>query len=317
MTKPFAVVILGPTAAGKTEVAINVANALHGEIISADSRQFYQGMDIGTAKPILSERRGIPHHLLDIVPPDGEFNLSDFKSAVKVLVGDITARGRLPLIVGGTGQYIRALLSGWEIPATPPNEAMRKALGSWVDQIGALRMHQRLAKIDPQAAEVIEYQNVRRTIRAWEVILTTGQRFSDLRVRKDSDFDALQIGIRRPREALYARIDDRIQAMLDAGLIAEVAGLMAKGYSLDLPSMSAIGYREIAAYLSGQISLDEAIVLMKRNTRTYVRRQANWFKENDPAIKWVDYSDEVSELVISRLRQDQRVKRMLEQQGQA
>ncbi len=317
MTKPFAVVILGPTAAGKTEVAINVAKALHGEIISADSRQFYQGMDIGTAKPTLSERQGIPHHLLDIVPPDGEFNLSDFKAAVKVLVGDITARGRLPLIVGGTGQYLRALLSGWEIPATPPNEAMRKALGEWADQIGALRMHQLLAKIDPQAAEVIEYQNVRRTIRAWEVILTTGQRFSDLRVRKDSDFDALQIGIRRPREALYARIDERIQAMLDAGLIAEVAGLMAKGYSLDLPSMSAIGYREIAAYLSEQISLDEAIVLMKRNTRTYVRRQANWFKENDPAIKWVDYSDEVSELVISRLRQDQRVKRMLEQQRHA
>ncbi len=317
MTKPFAVVILGPTAAGKTEVAINVAKALHGEIISADSRQFYQGMDIGTAKPTLSERQGIPHHLLDIVPPDGEFNLSDFKSAVKALVGDITARGRLPLIVGGTGQYIRALLSGWEIPATPPNEAMRTALGEWADQIGALQLHQHLAKIDPQAAEVIEYQNVRRTIRAWEVILTTGQRFSDLRVRKDSDFDALQIGIRRPREALYARIDDRIQAMLDAGLIAEVAGLIAKEYSLDLPSMSAIGYREIAAFLSEQISLDEAIVLMKRNTRTYVRRQANWFKENDPAIKWFDYSDEVSEQVISWLRQDQRVKRMLEQQRHA
>lgn len=307
MSKPFAVVILGPTAAGKTAVAIEVAKALRGEIISADSRQFYIGMDIGTAKPAMAERQGIRHHLIDIVSPDEEFNLSDFKREVGRLVREVNARGNVALIVGGTGQYIKALTSGWEIPQTAPDPHLRAALQGWGEQFGAKALHEKLALIDPDAAAVIEYQNLRRTIRAWEVILTSGMRFSSLRVAKEAELELLMVGITRPRPDLYARIDERIEQMLTAGLVSEVAALLARGHSPELPSLSAIGYKEIVRHLHGEISLEEAVVLIKRNTRTYVRRQANWFKLSDPDIKWFDYSPGVAEKVTGYLLSDSRL----------
>jgi tRNA dimethylallyltransferase len=240
------VVIVGPTAVGKTALAIELARIFTGEIISADSRLFYRGMDIGTAKPSPAERRGIPHHLIDMVDPHETFSLAVFQQEVSRLLDEIRKRGRLPFLVGGTGQYL-------------------------LEEIGGQALHDRLALLDPQAAEAIDPRNVRRTVRALEVILTTGERFSEQRRKLEPPAGQILIGLTCPRPELYERIDRRIEAMIADGLVAEVKGLLAKGYSPDLPSLSAIGYQEIGRYLRGEITLDEAIVLMKHGSSSGVR----------------------------------------------
>ena len=280
------VIVLGPTAVGKTEIALQLAERLEGEIISADSRLFYRGMDIGTAKPSKAEMERVPHHLVDIANPDEVVSLSIFQTIARRAIQEVRERGRLPFLVGGTGQYIRAVIEDWELPRVEPSPVLRETLERWTKEIGTEGLHKRLSVLDPKAAEGIDYRNLRRTIRAMEVILLTGNLFSAQRQRGRPLYQVLQIGLTRPRIELYERIDKRVDAMLEAGLIEEVGFLLGSGYPSDLPSLSAIGYREIIAYLQGKISLEEAIRLIKRSTRILVRRQANWFKEQDPNIHW-------------------------------
>jgi tRNA dimethylallyltransferase len=295
------VVILGPTAVGKTTLSIQLAARLNGEIVSADSRLFYRGMDIGTAKPSLEERQKVPHHLIDVSTPDQPWSLALFQQKAHQLIQEISSRGRLPFLVGGTGQYIHAVTKGWNPPQVPPDPQLRKVLENWVLDISPLGLHARLVTLDPGAANRIDPQNLRRTIRALEVIFHTGQRFSDQNQQTPSPYRLLQIGLILPRPMLYARIDDRIDTMLHLGFVAEVQGLLDQGYPPDLSPFSAIGYREIIAYLQGKTTMEEAILLMKRQSRVFVRRQANWFKETDPQIHWFDAQNSDVETVIDMI----------------
>jgi len=213
-------------------------------------------------------------------------------------------RGRLPLLVGGTGQYVTAVIEGWQSPEVKPAPELRAVLQTWAEEIGGDALHARLARLDPPAAETIDPRNLRRTIRALEVIFTTGRRFSEQRLKAAPEHEILLIGLTCPRQVLYARIDGRIEQMLSAGLVEEVKGLLARGYSGELPSMSAIGYQEIARFLQGQISLEEAILIMKRRTRQFVRRQAAWFKPADPRIHWFTLGDRTTADVIELIRKE-------------
>jgi len=299
------ILIVGPTAVGKTETAIQLAARIDAEIISADSRLFYRGMDIGTAKPSHEDRMHIPHHLIDIADPDEILSLAVFQKMAHVAITDILARGKLPILVGGTGQYVRAVTEGWSPPEVKPNSRLRDELEKIASRhrpvtegdietdpegVNALEgkkwIYERLKSLDPEAAENMDARNLRRTVRALEVILTTGRKFSEQRRRGKALYDLISIGLIRPRAELYARIDARIEAMFKTGLLDEVKTLLTKGYSPGLPTMSAIGYRESINVIEGVWSLEEAKVAMRRANRAFVRRQANWFKESDPNIKW-------------------------------
>ena len=302
-TRPTLVVILGPTAVGKTELAIQIAERLGGEIVSADSRLFYRGMDIGTAKPTPAEQKRVPHHLIDVAEPDQVWSLALFQQKAREAIAEITSRGRLPLLVGGTGQYIRAVIQGWDVPKVEPNPGLRTALEDWATEIGGDGLHQRLASLDPQAAVGMDARNLRRTVRALEVILSSGRRFSEQRLSQPSPYRLLLLGLTRPRPELYQRVDARIRMMIDAGLVEEVRVLLKRGYSPDLPPLSAIGYREIIAYLQGTISLDEAVRQIQRATRVFVRRQANWFKPGDPDIRWFRVHTDVLDEMLGVIRE--------------
>ena len=290
---------------GKTDLSITLAEAFGGEIVSADSRLFYRGMDIGTAKPSREERARVPHHLIDVADPDDTWSLARFQRAATTAIGQIHARRQLPFLVGGTGQYVRSITAGWQIPATQPDQRLRAALEAWGAEVGPQGLHDRLAVIDPQAAQKIEPRNLRRTVRALEVIFSQGRRFSEVQQRGDPDYRILTVGLNRPREVLYARIDARIEQMMAQGFLEEVESLLAQGYSPDLPSFSAIGYRELSASLRGEISIEVALQQIKKGTRQYVRRQANWFKAQDPAICWFQADQEplgdIKELILEFL----------------
>ncbi|HWS24676.1 MAG TPA: tRNA (adenosine(37)-N6)-dimethylallyltransferase MiaA [Anaerolineales bacterium] len=302
MPKAKVLVLVGPTAVGKTSFSIELALALNGEIISADSRYLYRGMDIGTAKPTLIERRGVPHHLIDVANPDEVWSLAKFQREVYRLIFEIHQRGKLAIIVGGTGQYIRAVTQGWTPPEIKPHSEIRKILEHWVMEINTSGLHQKLAILDPIAAENIDHRNLRRTIRALEVTLLSGRRFSDQRQSEDVFFQPIQIGLDLPREILYQKIDLRIETMFENGLIEEVKSLLNNGYANSLPSMSAIGYREVADFLEGNISLDDCVTLIKRSTRIFVRRQANWFKKEDPQIHWFDPRQQPPDRLIAIIK---------------
>jgi len=300
--RPPLVVILGPTAVGKTENAIQLAERLDGEIVSADSRLFYRGMDIGTAKPSQADRERIPHHLIDGAEPDQVWSLAVFQRHARQVISDIHSRKRLPILVGGTGQYIRAVIEEWVIPPVKPDFKLRNVLEHWGVELGAEGLHARLSVLDPESARHIDPRNVRRTIRALEVILRTGVKFSLQKKQGTSPYRLLILGLTRPRQELYERIDNRIHAMIKNNLINEVQALLDQGYSPDLPPLSAIGYREIIAYLQGKISLDEAIAQMKHGTRIFVRRQANWFKMDDPEIHWFSVGTGTVEEMVFAIR---------------
>jgi tRNA dimethylallyltransferase len=286
------ILIIGPTAVGKTELAIQLAERLNGEIVSADSRLFYRGMDIGTAKPTPEEQARVPHHLIDVADPDEIWTLAVFQQKATESIGDIYARGKLPFLVGGTGQYVRAVTEGWRPPEVEPDPRLRYVLEVLANEKGIYWLHEALNRIDPSAAEKIDPRNVRRTVRALEVILTTGKLFSKQRGRGESPYNLMSIGLKRPRAELYQRVDERIEAMFAAGLVEEVKGLLENGYSPTLPTMSAIGYRECIRVIQGQMSIEQAKVEMRRATRIFVRRQANWFKEDDPNIHWFEAGQE-------------------------
>ena len=291
------IVIVGPTAVGKTEISISLAERLKGEIVSADSRLFYRGMDIGTAKPSPAERRRVPHHLIDIADPDAPLSLAEFQKAATQAIAEIHARGRLPFLVGGTGQFIRCVVQGWTPPTVAANLKLRTELERLAGIHGAEWLHAKLATLDPPAAETIDARNVRRSIRALEVTLITGKRFSEQRGRTSSPYRIIMVGLTRPRQELYARIDARLTAMFEAGFLDEVQRLLEKGYTPSLPSLSAIGYRECCAVIGGRLEVEQAQARIRHTTRVFVRRQANWFKADDPAIRWFDAgSTRISEI---------------------
>ncbi len=304
------ILLVGPTAVGKTEIAMQLAERLDGEIVSADSRLFYRGMDIGTAKPSLAERARVPHHLIDVADPDETWSLAMFQRAARAAIADIHARGKLPFLVGGTGQYVRAVTEGWSPPKVKPDERLRAelerlALGKvegMKEERGKNWLHDKLNSLDPEAAQKIDPRNVRRTIRALEVILRTGRKFSEQRGQVESPYRLAKIGLRRPRAELYARIDARIESMFAMGLLDEVRGLLAKGYSPTLPAMSGIGYRECVSVVKGQLTEEQAKVQMRRATRVFVRRQANWFRESDPSIRWFSVQERTVEEIAKWIR---------------
>ena len=300
--KPPLILIVGPTAVGKTEIAIQLAERLNGEIVSADSRLFYRGMDIGTAKPSREEQARVPHHLIDIANPDEILSLAVFQRKAHEVIADIHTRKKLPLLVGGTGQYIRAVTEGWTPPEVKPDELLRDELIKQKDENGIYWLHEKLRSLDPIAAEKIDARNFRRTIRALEVIMTTGRKFSEQRGQSESPYQLIAIGLTRPRAELYERVDKRIDMMFANGFLEEVKSLLERDYSPTLPTLSAIGYRECVEVLEGKIKVDEAKQLIRRVTRVFVRRQANWFKESDPSITWFKIEEGVVDEIEKSIR---------------
>jgi tRNA dimethylallyltransferase len=298
MEKKPLVVLLGPTAVGKTEIAIKLAESLNGEIVSADSRLFYRRMDIGTAKPSSEEQMLVKHFLIDVTEPDDSWSLARYQKEAHNAISDIYSRNKLPFLVGGTGQYIRAVIEGWDVPSVKPRPELRRTLENWAKEIGKHKLHEHLVTLDPIAGSEIDPTNLRRTVRAMEVIFSTGRRFSEQRRRTPPPYHILLIGLSRPRSELYARVDARIENMIKNGFIEEVKNLLDEGYSPNLPSLSAIGYREICAYLENKIPLQAAITEMKRKTRLFIRRQANWFKTNDTEINWFRVRQNIEDDIV-------------------
>jgi tRNA dimethylallyltransferase len=295
---PPVLALLGPTAVGKTELSVRLSKRLDGEIISMDSRLLYRGMDIGTDKPSIDQQQAVPHHLIDVANPDETWSLAKFRAAALQIIDEIHARDRVPFLVGGTGQYLTGLLEGWIPPPQPADPVFRLELETFVEQEGKEALHARLKEIDPTSAERIHASNVRRVIRALEIYHTTGKPPSKIRRKDPPPFRSLRIGLHLPRKELYARIDARIDAMINAGFKEEVQSLLDQGFTPDLPAMSAIGYKQMADVIMGHCSLEEAVKQMRRLTRQFVRRQANWFKPNDPKIHWFDVRENIEDEII-------------------
>ena len=284
-TKPL-VAIVGPTSVGKTALAVALAERYGGEIVGADSRQVYRHMDIGTAKPTAEERARAVHHLVDIVDPDQDFSLALYQDLAYQAIGDIHSRGRLPLLVGGSGLYVWAVLRGLRIPQVPPDPDLRRALEERAQREGVESLLRELEELDPQAARSIDSRNLRRIIRALEVCRSTGQPFSTLRKESPPPYNMTIIGLTLDRDQLYERIDRRVDVMIDMGLVEEVRGLLECGYGLDLPAMASPGYREIGLHLQGELTLREAVQRTKVATHRMARHQYAWFSLRDPRISW-------------------------------
>lgn len=286
MQPPF-LVIIGPTAVGKTALSIALAKEFDGEIVSADSRLFYKGMDIGTAKPTREERAAVSHHLIDICRPDETITLAQYQRLAYRTIDAIHQRGRLPLLVGGTGQYVKAVVEGWGIPEVAPQRRLRRAL----ERLGGPELARWLALLDLEAAERLDPRNVRRVIRALEVTLVTGRPITELQRKKRPPYRIKMIGLHTDRDTLYERIDHRVEQMMAAGLLDEVISLLAAGYKPTLPAMSGLGYRQLLAHLAGENTLDEAVERIQFETHRFARQQATWFRLDDPKISWFDIQD--------------------------
>ncbi|NSW82499.1 MAG: tRNA (adenosine(37)-N6)-dimethylallyltransferase MiaA [Syntrophothermus sp.] len=280
-------VITGPTATGKSEVGVLVAEKLGGEIISADSMLIYRGMDIGTAKPTNADRRGIPHHMIDIVEPDQDYNVALYREQAMAVIKKVLERGNLPIVVGGTGLYIEALIRNYSFGGAGTDKTLRKKLQKEAAESPFL-LHQRLAKIDPATASQLHPANTRRVIRALEVYYLTGKPISNFKRLDEPDppFNLLMFGLTMEREALYRRIEKRVDRMIAMGLIEEVQNLLQRGFSPGLNSMRGLGYKEMISYLNGTLSLEEAVEVLKRNTRRFAKRQMTWFRRYKE-IRWL------------------------------
>ncbi len=297
-------ILLGPTAVGKSKLAVDLAKQINGEIISADSMQVYRGMDIGTAKPTLEERQGVPHHLIDIRNPDEEWTVSDFVEQANRISGDLVTRGETPIIVGGTGLYLWALLEGFSFPITPADKELREKLER--EQLSNL--YSRLSAIDAEAARKIHPNDRKRIIRALEVYELTGKPISELQKKQLGDSPHLSvgnnhyslIGINLPREEIYERINRRVDDMIAQGLSEEVKGLLAKGYSKDLFSFQALGYKEVVEYLDGKWTREQMIEELKKRTRNFARRQMTWFRRFKN-VKW--FSPDEKDGIITLCRE--------------
>ncbi len=289
-THPPVLAIVGPTATGKTALALRLARRFPAEVVSADSRQVYRGMDIGTAKPTPGERAAVPHHLIDVADPDTPFSLAQYRTLALVAIADIRARGLLALLVGGTGLYVRTVTEGLTVPAVPPDLTFRTALEARASAEGAAALYAELRAADPEAVLHIEPLNLRRIIRALEVQRATGVPFSAQQRRSAPPFPVLLVGLTLPRVRLYALADQRVDRMMAEGLLDEVRGLHAAGYGWELPSMSGIGYRQLGVYLRGEGTLPDAVQRIKFDTHAFIRRQYTWFRKA-PAMRWFDATD--------------------------
>ena len=286
---PPVIVITGATATGKTAAALGLARAFDGEIVSADSRQLYRGMDIGTAKPTTAERALVPHHLIDILDPDEDFSLAQYQALAYAAIDAVHARRRLPLLVGGTPLYVNAVVEGWRIPRAAPDPALRAALEAEADERGLEVLERRLAAVDPVALERGR-GNLRRIVRALEVHALTGEPMSSQEGKSPPPYRFLQLGLALARPALHARIDARVERMIAVGLIEEVQALLARGYDPRLPALSSIGYAEIIQHLRGELTLATAVERIKANTHRYVRHQETWLRRNR-ALCWFDVAE--------------------------
>jgi tRNA dimethylallyltransferase len=280
------VAVVGPTGVGKSALALRLAQDLNGEIISADSRQIFCYLDIGTAKPTVAELSRVPHHLIDIIDPDQDFSLAQYQELAYKAIDDAASRGHLPLLAGGSGLYVWAVLEGWQIPRVAPDRELRKRLEERAASGEKEQLYEELKKIDADAAFRIDPRNVRRVIRALEIKQNSALIPKLAKIKPP--FDNLIIGLTATRKALYRHIDERVDSMIARGLVAEVKSLVNKGYGLELPSMSGIGYRQIVAFLHGKVSLDGAIQQVKNESHRLVRQQYNWFGPKDDRIHWFD-----------------------------
>ncbi len=277
-TLPPLVTIVGPTAVGKTVLSIELAKLVGGEIVNADSRQIYRWMDIGTAKPTPQEQRAVPHHLIDIVDPDAPFSLAVYAELASSAIRETTAHGQVPLLVGGTGQYVAAVVEGWTIPRVAPSAEIRARLEAEAAAIGIVSLYARLRELDPIAAAKIEPNNTRRIIRALEVYEVTGQPISALQTKQPPPYQVATLWLTSDRSTLYKRIDERVDTMLEAGLLDEVRTLLERGYGWHLPAMSSLGYKEFRPYFEGSATLASCVERLKFNTHAFVRKQDMWFR---------------------------------------
>lgn len=285
-------VIVGPTAVGKTDISIRLAQRLNGEIISADSMQIYKFMDIGTAKPMPEEQQGIPHHLMDIIPPGAAFSVADYQAIARKTITEVIDRRRLPILVGGTGLYVRAVVDPYNFIPADTDWQLREKLKAQASEAGIAALYSWLKDVDPAAAERIHPNDERRIIRALEVYQTTGEPLSFWEQQVDRGrqrYDLLMIGLTRPREQIYGRINARVDMMVQAGLIEEARRLLAQGLDQNFIASQAIGYKELFSYLQGSEGLNDALERLKMNTRRYAKRQLTWFRA-DPRINWLDVS---------------------------
>ena len=292
MKQPL-IILTGPTAVGKTKASIGLAKAIGGEIISADSMQVYKEMDIGSAKIRPEEMQGIPHHLVDVLSPAEEFHVVKFQQMAKDAMKEIYAKGKIPIMVGGTGFYIQAVLYDIDFTENDGDEAFRTELEAFAAEHGAEALHERLQACDPKAAQEIHAHNVKRVIRALEYFHQTGKPISEHNAEqreKQSPYNAAYFVLNDDRAHLYERIDQRVDQMVEEGLLAEVTALKEKGYTRELVSMQGLGYKEILAYLDGECSLEEAIRIIKRDTRHFAKRQITWFKRERGVI-WINKNE--------------------------
>ena len=304
---PKLIVVLGPTASGKTTWGLKLAKKFNGDIISADSRQIFKKMNIGTAKVVGEWRRNglrktyyvedVPHHLIDFLDPGKSFAVSEFRDKAVKYAKLAHKNGKMPLVVGGTGLYIHSVVDNLEIPRVAPNSKLRKSLKDKTNE----ELMKLLQTLDPKSAKAVDPKNTRRIIRALEVCILSGIPFSEQQIKGDPIFDVLQIGIDAPREVLYDRINKRVDKMMKLGLLKEVENLVKQKYGWNLSSMSGIGYRQFKGYFDGEYDLDRAIELLKRDTRRYSKRQLTWFKRDD-RIKWCKDYKEAERLVEEFLK---------------
>lgn len=287
------VCVAGPTGSGKTALGIEIAKEFNGEIISADSMQIYRELNIGTAKPSREEMQGIPHHLIDIVEPDGEFSVKEFVDLANEKIDDITLRGKLPIVVGGTGLFISSLIDNVQFSEGEADEALRQELSEIAEKQGASYLHEMLKEIDYESYLRLHPNNIRRVIRAIEVYKTTGITMTE-QIKNSKNippaFSLAYFGLNTDREIIYDRINKRVDIMMEKGLLEEVISLKEKGYSTRNKSMQAIGYKELLLHLSGKLTLDEAVDLIKQESRRYAKRQLTWFRR-DERIKWIDIKE--------------------------
>lgn len=283
--------LIGPTAVGKTKLSIELAKKYNGEIISGDSMQIYKEMDIGTAKITNSEMEGIPHHLIDIKEPDEGFSVAEFQELVRGEISEITARGKLPIIVGGTGLYIQSVIYDYQFSDAPSDESVRKELEARAAIEGNESLHLELRQVDPISADKIHPNNIRRVIRALEVYHCTGKTISEYQDKQDPElmYETVIIGLTMEREILYERINKRVDLMIEEGLLSEVEKLYNRGLK-DCQSIQAIGYKEIYEFFENRITLERAIEQLKQNSRRYAKRQLTWFR-NKMNVNWFDMSE--------------------------
>ncbi len=296
-------VVLGPTAVGKTELSLKIAKHINGEIISADSMQIYRKMDIGTAKASESDRKQVRHHLIDIVDPDQDFSVADYQKRVDDLIPKIVKKGKIPILVGGTGLYIKAIIQGFLFPEMETNMELRSKLEKEAEKYGNEYVHNKLEEIDIELANKLHPNDLRRVIRGIEVYKETGNTITYYKKKQEATpmrYNALKIGLTREREMLYERINQRINIMIENGLINEVKNLLDNGYDIRMTALQGLGYKEIIRYINNEYSYDEAVRILKRDTRHFAKRQITWFKR-DNDINWFNLSQKNAEQAFKEI----------------